>query len=241
MKRLFTLILIAGTSMNMWAQKEVGTFTLYPRIGGVFSMFTGTEIYTQDNRKMDSKFKTALTAGVDLWWQSHREVALSAGLHYANQGTKYDTVEYTEENKSNNHTVREYYDLSYNTHLLNIPLLAHVFLADGLSVEAGLQAGILLNARCKEAFKTDESYPAEAITDQGSHPTLAHDVSSTTTEATVTSQFNTFSLSIPAGISYEYENVQIDLRYNFNLTKTGGILDGHNSTIMFTIAYGFDL
>ena len=57
----------------------------------------------------------------------------------------------------------------------------------------------------------------------------------------VKSLMKTFDLSIPIGISYEYMNLQLDLRYNHGLTSLGDFFDkGHNRSIVLTLGYGID-
>lgn len=54
---------------------------------------------------------------------------------------------------------------------------------------------------------------------------------------------NTFDLSIPLGVSYEYQNFVIDARYNLGLTKINknGDKSRKNSVFMFTLGYKFAL
>ena len=52
----------------------------------------------------------------------------------------------------------------------------------------------------------------------------------------------TFDLSIPVGLSYEYQNIVFDARYNIGTTKVsknGG--DGYNNVIQITVGYKFAL
>ena len=57
--------------------------------------------------------------------------------------------------------------------------------------------------------------------------------------------FNRVNLSVPVGISYEFEHVTVDLRYHLGLThlyKDQSLYDSsYNKTIMLTLGYGFDL
>ena len=100
-----------------------------------------------------------------------------------------------------------------STQMLNIPLLLHAFVAPGLSFEVGVQPGFLLSAKNK---MNDE-------------------------EGDMKSLMKTFDLSIPIGISYEYANIQLDLRYNHGLTSLGDFFDkGHNRSIVLTLGYGID-
>ncbi len=54
---------------------------------------------------------------------------------------------------------------------------------------------------------------------------------------------NRFILSIPAGISYNFRNFELDLRYNYGLTPVykDNAPAANQHSIMFTIGYGIDL
>ena len=209
MKRTIVLAVISMMMMAIQAQKEVGTFTVYPRFGVNISKFSGQKIYydASDNY-VKEKYKFGLSAGAELWYQFHNSLALSAGFIESNQGTKTEDI-----NLESTNNVKETYSYSVNTQVLNIPLLLHVFVAPGLSFEAGVQPGFLLSAKSKE---NDEKNDVKSL-------------------------MKTFDLSIPIGISYEYANIQLDLRYNHGLTSLGDFFDkGHNRSIVLTLGYGID-
>ena len=209
MKRTIVLAVISMMMMAVQAQKEVGTFTVYPRFGVNISKFSGQKIYydASDNY-VKEKYKFGLSAGAELWYQFHNSLALSAGLIESNQGTKTEDI-----NLESTNNAKETYSYSVNTQVLNIPLLLHVFVAPGLSFEAGVQPGFLLSAKSKE---NDEKNDVKSL-------------------------MKTFDLSIPIGISYEYANIQLDLRYNHGLTSLGDFFDkGHNRSIVLTLGYGID-
>ena len=209
MKRIFVLAVISMMMMTLQAQKEVGTFTVYPRFGVNISKFSGQKIYIDaSDNYVKEKYKLGLSAGAELWYQFHNSLAFSAGLIESGQGTKTGDInlEYTNNDK-------ETYSYSVNTQVLNIPLLLHVFVAPGLSFEAGVQPGFLLSAKSKENGTVND----------------------------VKSMMKTFDLSIPIGISYEYMNLQLDLRYNHGLASLGDFFDkGHNRSIVLTLGYGID-
>ena len=211
MKRTIVLAVISMMMMAVQAQKEVGTFTVYPRFGVNISKFSGQKIYydASDNY-VKEKYKFGLSAGAELWYQFHNSLALSAGLIESGQGTKWEdyTSEYLDKEGK---MVRDEYSISMSTQMLNIPLLLHAFVAPGLSFEVGVQPGFLLSAKNK---MNDE-------------------------EGDMKSLMKTFDLSIPIGISYEYMNLQLDLRYNHGLTSLGDFFDkGHNRSIVLTLGYG---
>lgn len=209
MKRIIVLAMTVTTMMTVLAQKEIGTFTVYPRVGMNLSKFSGQKIYYEGcDNYVKEKYKMGLSAGAELWYQFHNSLALSAGLTESNQGTKTEDI-----NLESTNNVKETYSYSVNTQVLNIPLLLHAFVAPGLSFEAGVQPGFLLSAKSKENGEKND----------------------------VKSQMKTFDLSIPIGFSYEYMNIQLDLRYNYGLTSLGDFFDkGHNRSFVLTLGYGID-
>lgn len=51
----------------------------------------------------------------------------------------------------------------------------------------------------------------------------------------------TFDLSVPVGLSYEYENIVLDARYNIGVTKIADNVDHYNNVIQITLGYKFAL
>ena len=51
------------------------------------------------------------------------------------------------------------------------------------------------------------------------------------------------NLSLPLGLSYEYKNLSLDLRYNLGLTNVWDYVNSteKNRTIMITLGYGVEL
>ena len=56
-------------------------------------------------------------------------------------------------------------------------------------------------------------------------------------------KMNTFDFSIPVGISYEYNRITLDARYNFGLTKliSGSENAVHNKVFAITLGYKFGM
>ena len=51
----------------------------------------------------------------------------------------------------------------------------------------------------------------------------------------------TFDLSIPVGLSYEYQGIVFDARYNIGVTKVADNYDHYNNVIQITVGYKFTL
>lgn len=115
----------------------------------------------------------------------------------------------------------EWKDYKTTLTYLNIPVLANYYVAPGLAIKAGVQPGFMLS---RKTTYTDV--------------TTNHDV-----EFTDTDGMKKFDLSIPLGLSYEFDDFVIDARYNLGLTN---IYDSDNvkvknSVIMLTVGYKIPL
>lgn len=108
-------------------------------------------------------------------------------------------------------------DATVKLDYINVPLLANVYVAKGFAVKLGLQPG----------FKVNYKYSADGVSVDGDNLLKANGV----------------DLSIPVGVSYEYQNFVLDGRYNFGVTKVfdvDGAKDKH-SVFQITLGYKFDL
>lgn len=52
---------------------------------------------------------------------------------------------------------------------------------------------------------------------------------------------NTFDLAVPVGLSYEFQNIVLDARYNIGVTKVPKHGDGYTNVLQLTIGYKFKL
>lgn len=99
---------------------------------------------------------------------------------------------------------------------INIPILANVYVTKGLAVKLGVQPAFNVSDKQKlsggKAFVEAEDVGAES-----------------------------FDFSIPVGLSYEFNNVVIDARYNFGVTNIAEGGDSKNSVFQFTLGYKFAL
>ena len=99
---------------------------------------------------------------------------------------------------------------------INIPILANVYVTKGLAVKLGVQPAFNVNDKMKLSGG-----------------------SSSVEEGNIGAE--SFDFSIPVGLSYEYNNVVFDARYNFGVTNVGEGGDAKNSVFQFTLGYKFAL
>lgn len=143
MKKLFLAALAALVSMAATAQKEVGTVTVYPKISINFSTISNDVVFyggTGATEAMGSDYKPGLTVGAECQWQLCKRFAASAGLAYSMQGTGYDVSRID----GGGYDVT---GMKQTLHYANVPIMAVLYVAHGISLRAGVQGGYLLGAR----------------------------------------------------------------------------------------------
>ena len=104
--------------------------------------------------------------------------------------------------------------------VFGVNVSANVYITPGLAVKLGLQPGFNLSAKWKgEGSVAGYSGKSEGDIDG----------------------VESFDLSLPIGLSYEFQNFVIDGRYNFGLTKTFKDADPKQSVFQITLGYKFAL
>ena len=112
---------------------------------------------------------------------------------------------------------------------INLPVVAACKVTDNLSVKVGLQPGFLVN----DKVKINANGVTAEVGLEDSYKAAGMNVS-----------LNKFDLSIPVGISYDFDNIQVDLRYNAGLTKILSAPNGEgtkNSVVQITVGYKLGL
>ena len=97
---------------------------------------------------------------------------------------------------------------------INVPIMANVYVVKGLAVKLGVQPG----------FNVSNKIAAN---------------NSNTVDNLVKAQ--SVDVAIPVGLSYEYNNFQLDARYNWGVSKAYKFDKAKNSVFQITLGYKFDL
>ena len=222
MKKMMMIVAMAVCSLAANAQNEVGQLTLQPKIGINLAWLSDTEVTINTGVSSDTesgKVMGDFAIGVEAEYGLMNNFSVAAGILYSRQGTNFG--EYKLYGGPGGSVSSGWDKYEYNLGYLNIPIVANYYFAKGWAFKAGIQPGFLLSAK-------------EKIDGLGSIPNLDDDVKS---------DYKTFDLSIPLGISYETNNFVIDGRYNMGVTKVNK--DGDNSVknnvIQFTFGYKFTL
>jgi len=161
----------------------------------------------------DAKIRIGLVAGAELEYQVSPLLSVSAGALYSQQGADANS-------QGMNGTVKMDY--------INIPILANYYVAKGLAIKVGIQPGFLVNDKVKVSANgvTAEVGLKEAYQAAG----IDVDISS-------------LDFAIPLGISYEFNHVVLDARYNLSVAKAisaNGESTKH-SVFQITLGYKFGL
>lgn len=109
-------------------------------------------------------------------------------------------------------------DTTVKLDYLNVPILANVYVAPGLAVKLGVQPGFKLSSKVKmegSGISTEGESDDDGV--------------------------KGFDLAIPVGVSYQYQNIVLDARYNWGVTKVFDDVDSKNSVFQITLGYKFAL
>ncbi|MBR4389159.1 MAG: PorT family protein [Prevotella sp.] len=229
MKRLFLFCLTVLFFSLAQAQEKPGTLSVIPHVGVSVANLTDFN-WTEGMRLVDhfgsisSNYKPGFTGGVQMEYQATEVFSASAALLYSMQGTKYP--DFMVDNEDG--TAEGVANLRMDLHYLNVPVMLNAYVLPGLALKTGLQIAFLLDGRLKQ-----ESTPV-TIDEEG-----AKTYGETEDKETKWNDLKSFDISIPIGLSYEFENVILDARYNLGITKIHSDYDWRNSFFTFTVGYRF--
>ena len=107
-----------------------------------------------------------------------------------------------------------YTDATNRLDYINVPIMANVYVVKGLAVKLGVQPGFNVSNKIKlnNLDAFENPFKAQSV-----------------------------DVSIPVGVSYEYNNIQLDARYNWGISKAYKNFDAKNSVFQITLGYKFDL
>ena len=157
----------------------------------------------------DAKMRVTLALGAELEYHASPLLSISAGAIYSQQGTKGETS-----------GIKETIKMDY----INVPILANFHVAEGLAFKVGIQPGFLINDKVEVSANgvTAEVGLKEALRESG-----------------VNADISSLDFSIPLGISYEFNHVVLDARYNFSLTEAMSIMGESTKHSVFQITFGY--
>ena len=219
-------MLVTSTLVSM-AQNKPGTWSVIPHVGvSISSLLGGSGIYeVGDNMIVEVKPHALLgfVGGTDVMYQASDVVGLSAGLSFVQAGCKF------KDDKGKDYV---FYDRNLRMNYVTMPIFIHSYLLPGFSVKAGIEPTLLVSAKSHEV---QQSYEVDK---EGKKSNFHED------EFTIDMKngMRKFGLSIPVGVSYEYENVVLGALYHvgvFNIYKKGD--SSRNSVFEVSVGYKLNL
>jgi len=153
----------------------------------------------------DAKNKMSIHLGAFAEWRLNDYFGIQPEFVYSRQG-------YRDKFDLNGEKVK----IKCRVNYLNIPVLAKLYVLEGLSVDLGPQLGFALNARQK--IKMDGH-------------TSKHKIKS----------FNTCDFSFAIGTSYQMDDFILSARYNLGLTNVFDKWEDNNKNHVFQLSVGYCL
>ena len=218
MTKLFMMLALCCGVMTANAQREVGTLTLQPKVGVTAATLTDCEVPDAD--EIDSQLLFGAVAGVEAEYQLTPMISLAAGVNYAMQGIGFDDFEYSESGFK-----AGIKDAKVSMNYINVPITANFYLFKGFALKAGIQLGFVADAKMK--YTTYGNIPDTDFDGETEHE---QDIKDTKMD-----------ISIPIGLSYEYDNFVFDARYNLGISKVADGVDYKNRVLQLTVGYKFDM
>lgn len=227
------------------------------RITRLVGISTGAFYSVQGVRSEDEFFYGEIIdlndnfVGSNMMWP----VSIETVLAFSNRNTGVEDFK-----KNHGMENADHYNFYHNCrifeYLLDIPLMVNIHPCKGLTVKAGIQADILLNAKAifdKETYKSAHYYEewAHYHGERVEHASDTYERNEYKADAK--SICNSLTFSIPVGLSYEYRHFELDARYliglgnmltdgrvyfpNFYQNLSRGKEHARNSTFLVTLGY----
>ena len=239
MKKLLSIILLLACVSVAIGQNRLA---VTPFVGGRYASLVGSDVSNYFNGRL------GYSLGAEIEWHASPLVGISlgvyfsknvvavnktsyglgvvnmAGLHYISisgkKGTDWDFVNVWGDNQTDVSHSDVYIKRSnyrFCTTSLEFPVLAHLHVWKGLAVKAGIQLNVALSSKIKCDYEYVVRHPSFVNASDGPYSSSTEDDQS----ADIDDYISRLSLSVPVGVSYEYKNVVLDVRYAFGLTSYG--------------------
>ena len=219
MKKILMAACMALLTIGAQAQNEVGEWSLKPYVGISSTRLTNMpNLPITGDIALKRDFLPGFSVGAEVEYQLAERVSLATGLGYSMQGGKWKNFSLAGYSVNGTKLLMGY---------IQLPLLAQVYLVDGLSIKTGVQLGYLIHANMKSKI---------------SAPGYTNDF-----DDSVLGDAQRFDVSIPIGASFEFDNnLVLDISYRFGLTKIekedeDGLGHMRNRVFAITVGYKFDL
>lgn len=234
-KKLLPAVFLMMSTVAIAQQPGVGTVSIIPRIGVSLANLPGDDIYTDEGTTpLSPRYKAGFLGGVDVDWQFMPNLSVMLGAHYVQQGCRYENNSFESDVSGNVVSGSGYSNWSTQLQYINMPLMLNAYIGPGFALKAGVQVGFALSGE----MKYDEMGYRK---DKDNNITYEEPVSR---KISLDKTMRSVVFSIPVGVSYEYSNVILDVRYNIGLNGFQDIKDyksSRNSVFTLSAAYRFEL
>ena len=195
MKKMMMIAVMAIVAMTANAQninREVGAFTLQPKVGLALGSFSGEYLKpVGSSSNADPKTKAGFIAGLEGEYYIADWFGAALGISYAQQGWKFE---------------------GYKTKLdyLNVPIVGNFYVARGLALKTGVQLGFLLNAK-------EESTDACNKVNFSIPVGISYEISNIVLDIRYNIALSKCNKNATDGYKYRSDMVQFTLGYKFEL------------------------
>ena len=239
MKSLAFFTLLSALALPSQAQEQFsrsGKLSVIPQVGVSLAKFSEHTLFYSNGSQsgpIDDRFKAGFLAGAELMYNTSNDLAFTLGCFYVQAGNHYLDHEEGDGSTgegitSNNVTIGQ----------ISVPLMVNYYLVPGLAVKGGVELNFNTSATWKYSY-------TNYTTDKSGVRTYQQPVEQKNSDL----HPNSVTVSIPLGLSFEYEHVVIDARYHVPLTKafkndnvlTSTWGDAKNMLVTITAGYRFEL
>lgn len=233
-KYLLAAVLVSVLPSSALAQSDRGALSIIPKAGISIANLNPTDrIFMAGpngfEQSVRSQYRSGFSAGVELEYQFADMQSVSVGAFYTNTGCKYANGE-TEDGENTFSVLHDnYLSMGY----IQLPVMVSCYLVGGLAVKAGIQFGFLATSTWHHEI---QSYTVDPDTNAKTYGT------NYVSDGSASDMLNRMDISVPLGLSYEYEHMVFDARYNLGLRNIYKDMENYkNRFFTFTIGYRFDL
>ena len=228
MKKILMIAAMMVATMTASAQYEQGTFSLQPKIGATASQLSNLPDLDipEFSQTLEKSPTGGAMVGVEAEYQALKWLGISAGVHFSEQGSGWKDQKVKVDGIDS-----KIKDTKVNTTNILVPITANFYIVKGLALRTGVQFGFLTRAELKSTVEAKDG----------------ETTSRSSVEQKCTDEFKKFDISIPIGISYEFNNhIVLDMRWNQGISKVNkesepGEKDSRNQVLLLSVGYKFKL
>ncbi len=237
-KQLSIILLLACTSVALGQ----GHLTVTPLVGARYASLVGSDVSDYFNGRLGYSF------GVEAEWQASPLFGISLGAAVSKNVVAVTKSSYNlflvdmarlyifsvtgkkgidigsntvwgsgqvDVSRTDAYIKRDNY--RFCTTSLELPILANFHIWKGLTVKTGIQLNVALSNKMKYDYEFVVRHPSfieqsDCLLSPGTEDGRSEDIGD---------YLSGVSLSVPVGVSYEYKNIVLDVRYAFGLTAYG--------------------